>query len=147
MPELLAVIVLLGALVVAGLPRLAGALAQRDDHARDRVLAALRHAQATAHSRHRLVCATVARGAVTLRVASAHPASGCDSALPGPGVDAHRAPDAHHSAGAASPALALYFQPDGRISSDSAGRRAGEQRIVIDGQAPVVVVGETGHVR
>ena len=124
--ELVAVIVLMGVLAVVALPRMEGALAQRSDHWRDQVLAALRHAQATAQSHRRLVCAT---------------------ALPGADGQAAHASDRRHIATQVSPAGMLYFQPDGRITSDGAGAIATDRSIAIDGQDAIVVVAETGHVR
>ena len=122
--ELVAVIVLMGVLAVVALPRMEGALAQRSDHWRDQVLAALRHAQATAQSHRRLVCATVVTDAVTLSMATANPATACTTALPGADGQA-----AHAS------------------TSDGAGAIATDRSIAIDGQDAIVVVAETGHVR
>ena len=145
--ELVAVIVLIGVLAVVALPRFEGALAQRGDHWRDQVLAALRHAQSTAQSHRRLVCATLAIGAVTLTVASANPASACSSALRGPDNDTRYARDDRNIGTAVTPAGPLYFQPDGRVTSDGAGLTATDRSIAIDGQTAIAVTGETGHVR
>lgn len=145
--ELVAVIVLLGILAAVALPRFEGALAQRGDHWRDQVLAALRHAQATALSHRRLVCATVATNAVTLSIATANPASACASTLPGPDGQAAYASDNRGIATSVSPAGVLYFQPTGRITSDGAGTTATNRSIAISGQEGIVVVAETGHVR
>jgi prepilin-type N-terminal cleavage/methylation domain-containing protein len=145
--ELVAAIVLMGVLAVVALPRMEGALAQRGDHWRDQVLAALRHAQATAQSHRRLVCASVATDAVTLSMATVNPATACTTALPGPDGQAAQASDRRHIATQVSPAGTLYFQPDGRITSDGAGAAATDRSIAIDGQDAIVVVAETGHVR
>ena len=45
-----------------------------------------------------------------------------------------------------SPAGTLYFQPDGRITSDGAGSSAANTTISIAGEPDLLVVGETGHV-
>ena len=145
--ELVAVIVLMGVLVVVALPRMEGALAQRGDHWRDQVLAALRHAQATAQSHRRLVCASVATDAVSLSIATANPATACTQSLPGPDGQAAYASDRRGIATSVSPAGVLYFQPNGRITSDGAGATATDRSITIDGQDAIVVVAETGHVR
>jgi type II secretory pathway pseudopilin PulG len=144
--ELVAVIVLMGVLAVVALPRIEGALAQRGDHWRDQVLAALRQAQATAQSHRRLVCATVATGAVALSIASANPASACTSALPGPDGGAHHASDSRGFATSVAPAGVIYFQPDGRVTSDGAGSTAADRSIEIEGQQAIGIVGATGHV-
>lgn len=145
--ELVAVIVLMGVLAVVALPRMEGALTQRGDHWRDQVLAALRHAQATAQSHRRLVCAAVDTDAVTLSIAPANPATACTHALPGPDGQAAYARDSRHISTRVLPAGTLYFQPDGRITSDGAGANAIDRSIAIDGQDAIVVVAETGHVR
>jgi MSHA pilin protein MshC len=145
--ELVAVVVLMGVLAVVALPRLEGALAQRGDHWRDQVLAALRHAQSTAQSHRRLVCATVATGAVSLSIATANPATTCASVLPGPDGHASHARDDRGIATSVSPAGTLYFQPNGRVTSDGAGSTAADRSIAIDGMTAITVVGETGLVR
>lgn len=145
--ELVAVIVLMGVLAVVALPRIEGALAQRGDHWRDQVLATLRHAQATAQSHRRLVCATVATGAVTLSIATANPATACASALPGPDGAAAYASDSRGFATSVSPAGPLYFQPNGRVTTDGAGGTATDRGIAIDGQEAISIVAETGLVR
>jgi prepilin-type N-terminal cleavage/methylation domain-containing protein len=145
--ELVAVIVLMGVLAAVALPRIEGALAQRGDHWRDQVLAALRQAQATAQSHRRLVCATVAAGSVTLDIATANPATACASRLPGPHASGAWASDRRAIATSVSPAGMLYFQPSGRITSDGAGSAATDRSIAIDGQDPITVVAETGLVR
>ncbi|HSM21230.1 MAG TPA: type II secretion system protein [Rubrivivax sp.] len=145
--ELVAVIVLMGVLAVVALPRIEGALAQRGDHWRDQVLAALRHAQATAQSHRRLVCATVGTGAVTLSIATANPATACASALPGPGGSADYASDSRGFATSVSPAGPLYFQPNGRVTTDGAGSTATDRSITVSGQEAISVVAETGLVR
>lgn len=145
--ELVAVIVLMGVLAVVALPRIEGALAQRGDHWRDQVLAALRQAQATAQSHRRLVCATVATDTVALAIATANPATACNSALPGPGAGGDWASDNRGIATSVAPAGTLYFQPDGRVTTDGAGHDTTDRSIAIDGQDPINVVAETGLVR
>ena len=147
MIELIAVMVLAGVLVTVALPRLQTALTIRGDNWRDQVLAALRQAQSTAQSHRRLVCASVATDAVTLSIASANPASVCASALPGPDGHAAFARDDRGTVTSVAPAGILYFQPDGRITSDGAGSTAADRSIGIAGQDAISVVAETGHVR
>jgi len=47
---------------------------------------------------------------------------------------------------AVSPAGTLYFQPDGRVTSDGAGNTAANRTITANGIASISIVGETGHV-
>lgn len=145
--ELVAVMVLIGVVAVIGLPRLEAALAFRGDEWRDQVLAALRHAAATSQGHRRLVCATVATGAVTLTIATSNPATACAGALAGTDGNAAWARDSRGITTAVTPAGALYFQPDGRVTSDGAGTTATDRSIAISGQDAIVVVAQTGHVR
>lgn len=144
--ELVAVIVLLGVVSVVALPKIDGAMALRQPAWRDQVLASLRSAHSLAQGRRRLVCATLATGAVTLRIASTNPAAACDTALPGGDGDAAYASDSYGIALAVSPAGTLYFQPSGRISSDAAGNSALNASVSVGSETAITVVGETGHV-
>ena len=121
-------------------------VAQGSQHLVPPVVAALRHAQATAQSHRRLVCASVATGAVTLSIATSNPATACASALPGPDGGAAYASDDRGTATSVAPAGVLYFQPNGRITADGAGASATDRSVVIDGQDAIGIVAETGHV-
>ncbi len=146
LPELVAVLLMVGILSATALPRLQGALAFRDDGWRDQVVAALRYAQKVAVSHRRLVCASVGSAGVTLSIAGANPASACGTALPGIDGQVLAAEAKGGAAAAISPGGAVYFQPSGRASTDGAGANAADRTITIAGQAPIVLVGETGHV-
>ena len=145
--ELVAVIVLMAVLAVSVLPKLDVMNAMRGAAWRDQVLMALRHAQATATSHRRLVCVTVATGAVTLTIASANPATGCGASLPGPDGNADWARDAKAPATTVSPSGVLYVQPTGRVTlAGNASSAAADRSIAIDGETSITLVGETGHV-
>ena len=146
LPELIVVILLVGILSVTAMPKLQAALNVRDDGWRDQIVASLRHAQKVAASHRRLVCADISATSVTLSIASANPASGCN--LPLPGVDGQALAAASNGGAAAgiAPRGTLYFQPSGRVSTDAAGTSTAIRTITIDGQADIVLVGETGHV-
>ena len=144
--ELVGVLLLVAALAVVALPRLEGALAWQGDAWREQVVGALRHARATAQGHRRLVCATVATGAVTLAIAAAHPSNACTAALVGPDGQAAFAHEASGVATSVAPAGTLYFQPSGRITSDGAGTTALNATIAIAGESGITVTGETGHV-
>ena len=137
---------LVAVLAVTVLPRLDGALSLRGSGWRDQVLAALRQAHSVAQGHRRLVCVTVATGAVTLDIAGSHPASTCSSNLPGPDGQASFAHDGGGTATSVTPAGMLYFQPSGRITSDGAGASAVNASIALAGEPDIVIVGETGHV-
>ena len=146
MVELIAVLILIGILAAVALPRMGGALALRGAGWRDQVQAGLLHARTLSQGHHRLVCVAVASGEIRLSQASANPASACNSVLPGPDGDARWAVDTTSLVITQSPAGTLYFQPDGRITSDAAGSSAVNTTISIAGEPDLLLIGETGHV-
>jgi prepilin-type N-terminal cleavage/methylation domain-containing protein len=146
LPELVAVMVLLGILAATALPKLQSALAFRDTGWHDQVVAALRYAHQSAISHRRLVCADVAGASVSLTIASANPASSCSTALPGADGRAASATAAGAATASTSPSGPFYFQPSGRVTSDGAGVTAPVRSITIAGQDSITVVGETGRV-
>ncbi|MEW6703930.1 MAG: prepilin-type N-terminal cleavage/methylation domain-containing protein [Pseudomonadota bacterium] len=145
LPELVAVLIVVGVLAAVAMPRFEAALAIRDDGWHDEVVSALRHARQTAVSHRRLVCATVAGNSVSLGIAATNPASACSVALNGPDGNAPYATSAHGSA-SVSPAGTMYFQPSGRVTSDGAGTSASSRSITVSGSDTITVIGETGHV-
>lgn len=145
LPELLGVIVLTSVLAVFAMPSLDGVLGLRDEAWRGELIAALRQARQTAVAHRRLVCVSVATGGVALRIAAANPASDCGHPLPGPDGQSTFATGSG-SATAVSPAGILYFQPDGRATTDPQGSLTGLWQISITGQTPITLQGETGHV-
>ena len=147
MVELIAVLLLVGVLAVVALPRLDGTLGLRGTAWRDQVLAATLQARSLATGHRRLVCLTVATGAVQMAMATANPASSCNTTVPGPDGDARWAVDPASLAVTVSPAGTLYLQPDGRITSDGAGLTAVNVSIAIAGETALQITGETGHVR
>ena len=146
LPELVAVLLLVGILSVVAIPKLQGALSFRDDGWRDQIVAALHYAHKVAISHRRLVCASVAANGVTLSIASANPALGCNTSLLGVDGQALAADSLGAAAASISPGGPLYFQPSGRVTTDGAGSSAATRTITLAGQTPIVVVGETGHV-
>jgi MSHA pilin protein MshC len=147
MVELLVVIVMLGALAAVVMPKMDAALGLRTDAARDEVLSALRYAGQTAVSHRRLVCADVSATAVTLRIASIRPASTCNSALGGPDGGSAFTANAGNAALAVTPAGTLFFQPDGRVTTDGAGSAAAARTVTVAGAPSITVSGETGLAR
>ena len=146
LPELIAVLLLVGILAATALPKMQGALSFRDDGWRDQLVAALHQAHKSAISHRRLVCATVGPAGVTLSIAAANPATACSAALPGLDGQALAADAQGGAAASISPAGSIYFQPSGRVSTDGAGSNTATRTITIAGQAAIVLVGETGHV-
>jgi MSHA pilin protein MshC len=145
--ELIAVMMLVGVLAAVALPRLDGALALRSAAWRDQLLAGLLQARSLAQGHRRLVCVTLATGELRLTQASSNPASACNTVLAGADGDARWAVDGHAIALTQSPAGTLYFQPDGRVTSDGAGANAVNASVTLAGEAPLQLIGETGHVQ
>lgn len=144
--ELIAVMMLAGVLALVALPRMDGALSLRGAAWRDQVLAAMRHAHQLAQGHRRLVCASVASGAISLSIADSNPATACNQALASPDGHASFAHDSSAIATALSPSGTLYFQPTGRITSDGAGAIAVSATLSIAGESSINLIGETGHV-
>jgi MSHA pilin protein MshC len=147
MIELIVVMVLLAILGMTVLPNMQSAILSRDDSWRDGMLGALRLAQKTAVSHRRLVCVTVANTSVSLSIAAAHPATSCGQVLTGPtGAAAFATADNTAAVTTVSPSGVLYFQPDGRVTTDGAGTTSADRTISLTGALAITVVGETGHV-
>lgn len=147
MVELIAVMLLVGVLSVVAVPKLTGTVALGGTAWRDQVQAALLQARSLATGHRRLVCVAVATGEVRLTMASANPATSCDTPLPGPDGDARWAVDSRSLAVTVSPAGTLFVQPDARITSDGAGATAVNASVAIAGETALQITGETGHVR
>lgn len=145
--ELIAVLVLVGVLAAVAMPRLGGALALRGAAWRDQVKAGLLQGRVLAQGHRRLVCASLATGELRLTMASANPASACNTVIRGPDGDARWAADSHAIALTQTPAGTLYFQPDGRITSDGAGLSSVDTSVSLAGEPDLLLIGETGHVR
>lgn len=147
MVELIVVMIIIGAVAAIGIPRLVGDKNNEAAVFGDQVVSGLRRAQKIATGHRRPVCAVVTAKAVTLRV------NACDNtgiALSGLADDAYATTDSVLTATAAT----LFFQPDGRVTTDAAGATAARTRIditgIVAGQATtfrsINVEGTTGYV-
>jgi prepilin-type N-terminal cleavage/methylation domain-containing protein len=146
--ELVAVLILIGVLAAVALPRLGVIDAFRSQGWREQVVAGLRLAQSTATGHRRLVCASFTGSRLSLQVATGNPASSCTAALRAPDGQSNfddTAPAAG-TAVAVSPSGTLYFQPDGRVTSDGAGASTTSFTITATGLATITVHGASGHV-
>jgi MSHA pilin protein MshC len=149
MVELTIVIVLVGVLAAFVMPKVMAALSIRDGAWHDEVLSTMRYAQKSSVAHRRLVCASVGSASITLTMAAANPATTCGSSLLGMDGSAAFASTSNSSAATTvSPAGdgKIYFQPDGRVTSDGAGNTALTRTISMSGADDVTVNGETGHV-
>jgi MSHA pilin protein MshC len=147
MIELITIMIILGILAVVAIPRMDSATSFRSVEFRDRAIAALRYAQKTATSHRRLVCATLTQTSVALDIDnSATKNSSCDGvglAIPGGATSSISATQGGFAA-TPNPAV-LYFQPDGRVTSDAAGAAIANFDGNVDG-SKLVVWGATGYV-
>ncbi|MEY2840366.1 MAG: hypothetical protein RJB60_2665 [Pseudomonadota bacterium] len=147
MVELVVVMVLVGVLAAVALPRMGAALSARDDAWRDGLLDAMRYAQKSAVSHRRLVCATVSNTQVTLQIATANPATSCDAnyvALSGSSNVFASSSNASMTT-AVVPTGVIYFQPDGRSTTDGAGNTTANRTVTPSGLTAISIIGETGH--
>ncbi len=145
------VLVIGGVLAAFAAPKLISFMGVRDDAWRDALAGSMRMAQKFAVGHRRLVCATVNNTSVTLRIASVNPATSCDTDLPGPSGGSTFATASNSQAttvvsAGSSPAVVLYFQPDGRVTTDGAGANAVDWTITPTAAVPISILGETGHV-
>ena len=145
--ELIMVIVMLGALAVVAMPSFGSISIFGGASFNDQVRAALRYAQKTAVSHHRLVCATVAASNVTLSVASTFGASSCTSPLTPFNANSTGScvgTFACSTKASVSPTATLYFQPSGSITDQSGASTSPVFSFTNAGT--VTVQGDTGYV-
>lgn len=149
MVELVMVILMLGILAVFVMPRMDTSV-YRALQFHDQTVAALRYAQKTATSHRRLVCVTFASSTVMLKMALANPAASCGASLMLPGGNSNVVTSSDTTNAIFSPVPAdLYFQPDGRGTSDGAGLTIypPSPTINVNGATAITVVGATGYVQ
>lgn len=147
MVELIVVMVLAGILAAYAIPKVSGALGARDDAWHDSVQSALRFAQKGAVARRRLTCVTITGTTVTVSSAAINPATSCTSTINGPNGSSTFASSTNSSSGTSvSPSGTIYFQPDGRVTTDGAGTTSANRTITMSGAATITVYGETGYV-
>lgn len=143
--ELITIVVLIGILAAVAMPRM-GTSSFRALEFRDTAVSALRFGQKTATSHRRLVCVSFTATTVGLTIARQHDSIACESPLTLPGgAAAVSSRDAQIARFDPVPA-ALYFQPDGRGTTDGAGTSNASLTLKITGATPITVAGATGHV-
>jgi MSHA pilin protein MshC len=154
MVELVVVMILVGVLAAIGIPRLMGDKNMQAAVFGDQVASGLRRAQKIATGHRRVVCAAIGPQAVILRL------NGCGStgvAIGGVDDGDFATTDSALSATPTltpTPGTSLYFQPDGRITTDAAGTTAATATIAIAGASggltttvrTINVEGTTGYV-
>ena len=146
MVELITIMIILGILAAVAIPRMDSAMSFRSVEFHDRVIAALRYAQKTASSHRRLVCASLTQTSVALEVDNSAPKdSSCDVGLTLPGGAVSSFVTTQAGFGSVPNPAVLYFQPDGRVTSDAPGATNTNFDNSVDGSG-VVVRGATGYV-
>ncbi|NNG25707.1 prepilin-type N-terminal cleavage/methylation domain-containing protein [Telluria aromaticivorans] len=144
MVELVLVVLLIGVIAAIGVPKLMGNNTMAASAFGDEVVSALRTAQKSAVARRRLVCANVGATSVTLTQAVAAGATNCTTPVNGEIY-------ATTTQGVTAVGQALFFQPNGLITSDAAGATVarGTVTIELDGTArrAIVFEGSTGYVQ
>lgn len=149
MVELIIVMILVGILAAYAVPKFAAMSSLSQDAWRDQVKSALRYAQKAAVSHRRLVCVDMSGATITLQIASAHGAGSCNTPLAGPGDTGSFGGSA--PAGTSTsvvPSGTIYFQPDGRTTSMSAGVHTTSGRTInMTGVSSLQLFGETGYVQ
>jgi len=145
--ELITVMLVLGILSAVALPRLMDNRVLAGTSFHSDVVSALRYAQKSAVSHRRLVCATFTATTITLAIASANPASACDTAFASPDGAAYQSKDGSVQVSGYPPGGLMYFQPGGTITSDGAGANVFSGSIAVTGQARTIEIqGATGYV-
>jgi MSHA pilin protein MshC len=146
MVELVVVVMLVGVLAAVAVPKMGAFMSFRDDAWRDGLLDAMRYAQKSAVSHRRLVCATVSNTQVTLQIATTNPASSCDANLVGPaGSHVFATSGTSSMTTTVSPSGVIYFQSDGRVTTDGAGTATANRTVTPSGLSAISIIGETGH--
>jgi len=149
--ELTVVMVVLSIMAMAVWPKLPASAALRTQAWHDQSLAALRLARSMASSHRRVVCVLFTGNAVRLQMALTQPATSCAAAVKGPSGQATFASLSEGgvvtslSLSGASYTGELYFQPEGRITTDLAGDAPGQWVLRITGAEDIEIDGVSGH--
>lgn len=150
--ELVTVMIVVGILAAIAIPRITKTDAFSSHAYRNEIASALRHAQKSAVSHRRLVCAALTKDAVTLTIANQPYAVGDGSATckvdyRSPDGSQYKSREAGIEAEGAFVGATLFFQPNGDITTDSAGTVYAVGVIKITGQPGLSIDGRTGYVQ
>lgn len=148
--ELVTVMVIIGVLAAIAIPRMTGnewtGIAWRQE-----VVSALRYAQKSAVGHRRVVCANVQATQVTLMISANNPATACSTPFASPDNQEYRSRNTSVVAGGMLGNV--FFQPDGRITSNLSGTTniaAGSKITILENNVSIAndirIDGETGYV-
>jgi MSHA pilin protein MshC len=148
--ELIVVMVLIGIMAAIAVPRLIGNGERGAQVFGDQLVSGLRLASTTARAHRRTVCANLGPKSLTLRIATvAGPAASCTATLANAPDSDFSTTDPDVVAGGLSGAL--YFQPNGDITTDRQGATlVAKSTITISAQGllqrTIQLEGATGYV-
>ena len=144
--ELIVVMVLISILAVFVAPRFLGGHGFEARGFYDETQSALRYAQKAAIAQRRLVCVAFTAKTVTLTIASANPAVGCNINLSGPDGSTPYTINASNVTKYGS--VDVKFSPvPAALSFDPLGKPSAGATIVVNGFSPAITVEtETGYV-
>lgn len=138
MMELIVVIVISGALAAVVLPRFDVAIEAGDRAYADSVKAGLRYARSIAVGHRRLVCVDIdANSRLIIKIAPTNPADPaleCTTGIDGNEVFA-TPPGGVTAAWSSGGTGRVYFQPNGRVTSDAAGATGINRTLTITGKS------------
>lgn len=138
--ELIVVLVIIGVLAVAAIPRFFDQSAFESRGFADETLAALRYAQKSAIAQRRTVCATFTTGSLTLQIASAADTGTCDTALANP------AGSGTFTVTPRSAGIAYTTQP-ANFTFNALGQASSGQTIRVNGATgSIIIEQDTGYV-
>lgn len=147
MVELITVMVVVGILAAIAIPRISDTSDFSAGAYRNEVASALRHAQKSAVSHRRVVCADLTPRAITLRISVAVGGSACDAAFTSPDGSNYESRNDTVAAGGAFMNQRLLFLPNGEIRLNTAGTPFATGVVSISGQPDIRIDGSTGHVQ
>ncbi|MDR1662703.1 MAG: prepilin-type N-terminal cleavage/methylation domain-containing protein [Azoarcus sp.] len=143
--ELTVVILLLGILLAAAVPKMMDTSTFEQMVFRDELAASLRHAQKTAVSHRRLVCINVEMRRASTFISPSRETGDCTTPLPGP--DGRPSILAASSATGVTPTGMIYFQPNGDITQNADGANPWNTALTVTGAPPIQIAGATGYVQ
>lgn len=147
MVELITVMVVVGILAAIAIPRISDTSDFSASAYRNEVASALRHAQKSAVSHRRVVCADLTPRAITLRISVTVGSSACDTGFTSPDGSNYASRNDSPAAGGAFMNQRLLFLPNGEIRLNAAGTPFATGAITISGQADIRIDGSTGYVQ
>lgn len=147
--EMVMVILIMAILSAVAMPAISTFFAPSLDASRQTVLAALRQARGTSYAHRRLVCVTVVSASLVEVQASANPSASCaGTSLLSPAGQSNFLQGIKNLTLSSSPQAILYFQPDGRVTSDVIGATPSDYTLTMtiagQGSAAVTLSGASG---